>query len=376
MWRREGDRPPNLDRCPKRTLANAAFHRNEKAVTCTIHNHTLGDAKLFHAFVKTVKIEKYIKTRTGIASLFSGLALCFAGCSTASSATIGPVSVPIAAQNPQRWSEVQCAVDLHWRGLGRVPGHLRSWVDQAMNAVASIDRGLFPVKRIHIEIDPLDHADRAVVFGLLRRGPPASVQLLIDQNASATELAESWVLVHELSHLWLPRLRNRDKWLTEGVATYLQEVLRARSGMQRANVAWQNLIAGFDRGAKVGTGKTLTDESQSMLRTGAFHRVYWAGASFALHADVHLRSRGTSLLKAIVQSHHMIDKGLTNPKTAIELVRFWEMAANVEGLSVLARQFESQKVFDSPLALLLELGVTPRGPKPEVTSLAQQIMTQ
>ncbi|MEM9730770.1 MAG: hypothetical protein AAF997_19465, partial [Myxococcota bacterium] len=107
--------------------------------------------------------------------------------------------------------------------------------------------------------------------------------------APVEALERDRVAVHELSHLWLPRLYDKDRWLSEGIATYLQELLRARWGLQTAEESWKRLHDGMSRGRRSGTGRVLDRESREMGRTGAYHRVYWSGAAFALEADLRLR---------------------------------------------------------------------------------------
>jgi predicted metalloprotease with PDZ domain len=95
--------------------------------------------------------------------------------------------------------------------------------------------------------------------------------------------------VHELSHLLLPYVNSDDIWLSEGVATYYQTVLRARSGRTSALEAWQRLHAGFVRGMESAHGMTLAQATENMYRDGTYMRVYWEGAAMVLMVDVRLR---------------------------------------------------------------------------------------
>jgi predicted metalloprotease with PDZ domain len=96
--------------------------------------------------------------------------------------------------------------------------------------------------------------------------------------------------VHELSHLLHPLIEGDSRWLYEGLASYYQNVLRARQGLIPAATAWEKLHAGFRRGRK-GTrpSQTLARASEAMLRERAFMRVYWSGAAIALLSDLELR---------------------------------------------------------------------------------------
>ena len=178
---------------------------------------------------------------------------------------------------------------------------VRRWLDRAVRASASLgDR--FPRNRVHFIIVPTPSREKEVVFGMVRRGGGPSILLLPSPNATVEQLEADWVAIHELSHLWLPQLSSRGRWLSEGIATYLQEVLRARCGLQSGERAWTRLQEGFERGRHSGTGRPLGSESDEMNRTGAYQRVYWAGAAFALDVDARLRKASNgemTLLRAI-----------------------------------------------------------------------------
>jgi hypothetical protein len=179
-------------------------------------------------------------------------------------------------------------VDVVRFGDRPVDGDVRQWLGRAIRTAGSVgDR--FPLERLQFFLVPIEAPGEQVAFGMVRRGGGASVLLVPHRDASLAELESDWVAVHELVHLWLPRLRPRDRWLSEGIATYLQEVLRARCGLQSADRTWGRLQEGFERGRRSGTGRALSVESEDMHRTGAYQRVYWAGAAFAMEADIRLR---------------------------------------------------------------------------------------
>lgn len=232
--------------------------------------------------------------------------------------------------------------------LGERPSddYIRRWLGRAMQAVASVgDR--FPRDRIHFVIAPVDSSGKPVVFGMVRRGGGPSILLLPSSYAGVAELEADWVAIHELSHLWLPRLHAEDRWLSEGIATYLQEVLRARCGLQSSDRAWRRLQEGFERGRRSGTGRRLSSESRAMNRTGAYHRVYWAGTAFALEIDVLLRQRSNgeaTLLTALsgAQQRRDIDADLVS---ASAFLKSLERASGTDFIEELGRQYAASAVF-------------------------------
>ena len=207
----------------------------------------------------------------------------------------------------QAFSVAGTSIDVARLGTRPPDDDVRRWLGRAVHATASAgDR--FPREHIHFIVAPWQDQDDGVVFGMVRRGGGASVLLLSSPDATVEQLEADWVAVHELSHLWLPPLYSKDRWISEGIATYLQEVLRARCGLQSSEQAWTRLQEGFERGRRSGTGRRLASESRNMNRTGAYHRVYWAGAAFALEADVRLRKSSNgemTLLRAISDAQHV-----------------------------------------------------------------------
>ena len=168
---------------------------------------------------------------------------------------------------------------------------IRHWLKEALRSARSMF-GHFPTSRLQVVVVPIGPGWRPVAFGLVRRGGGASVMLLVHENAQLDELVSDWTAVHEFSHLAMPRMHQEDRWISEGFATYYQEVLRARAGLQTPLEAWQRIDEGFERGRRSGAQRTLWRES---AEGRSFRRIYWAGAAFFLEADVRLRQSGSSL---------------------------------------------------------------------------------
>ena len=180
----------------------------------------------------------------------------------------------------------------------RLPGRLTidapsiaRWLETVGTAVADI-HGRFPAPRAMVLLVPAAGGDRPIMHGNVGRGGGASVMLVVNSDATLEDLLDEWVTPHELSHLAMPFVRREDAWLSEGVATYYQEVLRARAGTREPVDAWRGLDSGFESGRNGGTGRPLREESRTMFQTRSFRRVYWSGTALALLYDVSLRRRG------------------------------------------------------------------------------------
>ncbi len=166
---------------------------------------------------------------------------------------------------------------------------VRPWIETAARMVAQ-PLGRFPRERAQVIVIPSNPREQPVGFGTVSRGGGASIGVFLPRNSDLTRMQRDWVAVHEFSHLYHPFVERGDAWLSEGMATYYQEVLRARAGLQTPERAWQRLWEGAARGRAA--DHTLERESEEMFFNFSFPMVYWAGAAFALMADVELRKRG------------------------------------------------------------------------------------
>lgn len=168
---------------------------------------------------------------------------------------------------------------------------IQAWIATGIEAITTL-YGRFPVSDLQVLVFPLGRKSDPVPWGEVMRGGGDAVHLYVDGTRSAAELNENWVLSHELSHLLHPYVNASDAWLPEGIASYFQNVLRARAGLIDARVAWQKLDAGFKRGlAQFTRDHTLAQDTRAMMRQRQYMRVYWSGAAIALMGDVSLRRR-------------------------------------------------------------------------------------
>ena len=177
---------------------------------------------------------------------------------------------------------------------------LQRWVAEAADA-ARTRSGRFPLSKALVRVSETDSRDPSPVpWGQTRRGDPVAVLLYVRRDADAAALRADWTAVHELSHLYHPYLGDRGRWLAEGLASYYQNVLRARAGMLDADEAWRRLDAGFRRGERAASGMRL----DAMGRTrGGTMRIYWAGAAYWLDADIALRTRHHATLDAVLDRY-------------------------------------------------------------------------
>jgi M61 glycyl aminopeptidase len=172
---------------------------------------------------------------------------------------------------------------------------LIGWLQRVSQATLSA-YGRMPLPDVQVLMLPSRGRGGAVGFGQSVRGQGNALQLLVDPTRPASEFNADWTAVHELSHLFHPYLGDRGSWLSEGLASYYQNVLRARAGLLTPQQAWSKLEAGFGRGRKSPGGESLVDVARGMHRNHDFMRVYWAGAAYWLAVDVQLRASSANRL--------------------------------------------------------------------------------
>jgi hypothetical protein len=119
-------------------------------------------------------------------------------------------------------------------------------------------------------------------FGKTLGGGGATTLFGIPSDATAEELHGSWVLVHELVHTALPSLAYRHHWMEEGLATYLEPVVRARAGALPPEQVWGDLVEGLPKG-ELRAGEDGLDDAPRWGPT------YWGGALFWLKLDLEIR---------------------------------------------------------------------------------------
>lgn len=175
---------------------------------------------------------------------------------------------------------------------------LMDWAEEAARATV-LPSGRFPLASARVRIAEIDSRDPSPVpWGQTRRDDDVAVLLFVRRGADRAALRADWTAVHEFAHLAHPFLGDRGRWLAEGLASYQQNVLRARAGLTTPEDAWTKLDAGFRRGEANGAGATL-----ERLGRRSTMRVYWAGAAYWREMDLRLRRDHHGSLQAVLDGY-------------------------------------------------------------------------
>ncbi len=170
--------------------------------------------------------------------------------------------------------------------LATVPGslsvsdpELKNWAAEAI-ANLRVVYGSFPTDRLVVLVLP--SGGRGVVFGSTQGGGGPAVSILLARDATVDDLKQDWVLTHECIHLSHPGLPRDQHWFEEGLATYLEPLLRARRGLISPEEVWRNFMENLPNGLPKPGG-------QGLDRTRSWGATYWGGTLFCLLADVEIR---------------------------------------------------------------------------------------
>ncbi len=167
------------------------------------------------------------------------------------------------------------------------PEMLQQWVTQMADSVAQVGIS-FPVKDIQVLLILMSGSGGPVPWGQVNRAGGQGVLLVVNPTISKKRLFSDWTAAHEFSHLLMPYTPN-DRWLSEGFASYHQNISRMRVGMLDEATAWSKLVAGFERGKKSAAKSFAPKLNQAGRKNNM--QMYWGGAVIALKADVALQQQ-------------------------------------------------------------------------------------
>ncbi len=158
---------------------------------------------------------------------------------------------------------------------------LLGWVEGNARIIAD-HYGRAPLPRTMILLLPEE--GRGVRFGQVLGNGGASIVVRLGRSTRAEDLDPSWELLHEMLHTAFPSMPTAQAWLQEGMATYLEPLLRARRGLITAEEAFHRLSRRMEHGLPAPGDRGLD-------HTPTWGRTYWGGALFCLLADLEIRKR-------------------------------------------------------------------------------------
>lgn len=240
---------------------------------------------------------------------------------------------------------------------------IRDWIHTAAHSATQV-LGRLPVERLQILVVPLDAGRDTAAYAATARGGGPALHLTFNPSLPADAFQRDWILIHEFSHLLLPYVDHEASWLSEGLASYYQNVLRARGGQLSRTDAWASLVAGLDRGDR-GTDPQLTlhQAAHAAARYGQIMRVYWSGAAIFLSIDARLRiqSDNRQSLDSVLRAFNRCCRTPDRTWSGAAMLAKFDALSGTTLFSDTAHRYVYSRHFPNLRPLLRELGVMPRG---------------
>tara|TARA_R110000744_G_scaffold204827_1_gene323626 strand:- start:608 stop:1606 length:999 start_codon:yes stop_codon:yes gene_type:complete len=169
--------------------------------------------------------------------------------------------------------------------------YLSEWVIHGKQALRLV-YGKLPFDDFVTLIKASNQSVEAVPWGEVNRYSPPEVTLVVNLNSTLDSLKADWTIYHEYSHLLIPYDAGDSRWLSEGLASYYQNIIQARAGMFDEKTMWKKLYDGFERGNKQQNyaEQKLSQVSDNIGQNQNYMRIYWSGALYWLKADIALRT--------------------------------------------------------------------------------------
>jgi len=156
---------------------------------------------------------------------------------------------------------------------------VQSWLELNVCAIKAY-YGRFPIQELALILRPVE-GSAEISYGQAMPGEMPRITMYVGTKADAEEFRSSWVMCHEMTHITFPSLEREHHWLEEGIATYVEPIARAMTGIISVESVW------FDLVNKTPDAFANTESGLDGVRD--FRRIYWGGALFCLLADIEIR---------------------------------------------------------------------------------------
>jgi hypothetical protein len=244
-------------------------------------------------------------------------------------------------------------LDVNARDFAGGAALITEWLRRSANIVARY-YGRFPVKELWLRIRGMPGT--GVQGGRTFADPDARIEVRVGREVTAAQLADDWVLVHEMTHLALPDTGEEHAWLSEGIATYVEGVARVQAGNRTELDVWEEELRQMPRGMP-------QPGDEGLDRTHSWGRTYWGGAMFCLLADVDIRERThlkfglQDALRAVLRA----SGGLAADWPIERVLRTGDTAVGTTTLEDLYARMKDKPVAPDLPALWQRLGVETEG---------------
>ena len=119
---------------------------------------------------------------------------------------------------------------------------LRNWMKNGLNLVRHLN-GQLPRKEIRFHIQKKETDTKSPVpYAQVLRDGVQGVHFWVDTRKPYYDFIRDWTFTHELVHLFIDYPGDKDVWLSEGLATYYQNILLVRGGLLTERDFWRRFV--------------------------------------------------------------------------------------------------------------------------------------
>jgi len=210
--------------------------------------------------------------------------------------------------------------------------------------------GRFPVDRLNIKLNVA--GGYSVRFGQAFGGESPHLRIVVGEDINQEMLRKDWIMVHEMVHLAMADVPRSNRWLLEGLATYVESIARAQQGYLSEEFVWNGFINRMPQGLPAAGDEGLD-------YTPTWGRTYWGGAIFCLLADIEIRklTNNQMSLREALQGILKDGYSMQSDATPMQIFESGDTATGVPVLVNLYLKMRADPVTVDLQALWLDLGV-------------------
>jgi hypothetical protein len=211
--------------------------------------------------------------------------------------------------------------------------------------------GRFPVDKLLIRLEVA--GGFAVRFGQAFGGESPHLRVVIGEDINPEMLRKDWIMVHEMVHLAMADVPRSNRWLLEGLATYVESIARAQQDHLSEDFVWNGFINRMPQGLP-------TEGDKGLDYTPTWGRTYWGGAMFCLLADIEIRRLTNNRMSLRDALRGILHDGysMKADATAMQIFSSGDAATGVPVLINLYQKMRADPVLVDLQALWVELGVS------------------
>ena len=226
---------------------------------------------------------------------------------------------------------------------------LLEWIKYSAQVVHQY-YGRFPVDRLKIELNVA--GGFAVRFGQAFGGESPHLRIVIGEDINQEMLHKDWIMVHEMVHLAMADVPRSNRWLLEGLATYVESIARAQQGYLTEEFVWNGFINRMPQGLPAAGDEGLD-------HTPTWGRTYWGGAMFCLLADIEIRRLTDNRMSLRDALRGILSDGysMESDATPMQIFKSGDAATGVPVLVNLYQKMRADPMLVDLQALWFDLGV-------------------